>query len=162
MQNPEPKLLLSSILSPVVSSFSSSLYSERLFFLHPICHFCKNSTAPPLLLPHVSEIQTPARVLLFLSLLASSLQPPCSVVLSPLKVGEEHLQSDIWAVDWFLLKVVVSLQTTDSNALSGCFTVHILQERFKRCSVGYLVLVGSSFTYGDAKIFLFVSLVFTK
>lgn len=45
---------------------------------------------------------------------------------------------------------------------SGCFTVRILQEQSKRCSVAYLVLSSSSFSYGDAKIFLFVSLVFTK
>lgn len=55
---------------------------------HPICHFCKNPKAHPLVLPHLSEVQPPAWVLLFLSLLASSLQTSCSVVLTPLKVKE--------------------------------------------------------------------------
>lgn len=104
VRKPEPKLLLPSILSPVVSFFSSSFYWEKLFFLHPVCHFCKNSTAPPLRLPHVAEIQPPAWVLLFLSLLASSLQTACSMLLSLLKVGEELLQK--WHLSFGLISTL--------------------------------------------------------
>lgn len=148
-KNPEHQLLLSSNLCPMMSSFSSSLYWERLFFLlSSYLSLLQESNSPS---PSAAPPLWGTTSCMGFTLPQPTSQFPPNIMLSGVDSTESKrtftkVTSELWA-DWFLLKkLLVSRQVIVQS---------ILWEQFKGYSGAHLISPGSSFTYVDANIFLF-------